>query len=116
MKRFLALIAAFLLLSGQASHAAFNTVEKQTFSNISATTATFTLRGGNYGVTCKATWGGGNVVLQRLSPDATSYVNVITALTADGYANNNLPGGTYRLAVTTATAVYCDVVSTVTTQ
>lgn len=55
-------------------------------------------------------------MLQRLSPDGTNYVNVITALTADGYANNNLPSGSYRLAVTTATAVYCDVVATVTTQ
>lgn len=116
MKRFFVLIAALLLLASPIAQAAYNTVEKQTFSNISATTATFTLRGGNYGVTCRATWGGGNVVLQRLSPDATNYVNVITAFTADGYANNNLPGGTYRLAVTTATGVYCDVVATVTTQ
>ena len=116
MKRLVALIAAFLLLTGQLAQAAYNTVEKQSFSNISATTASFTLRGGNYGVTCHATFGGGSIVLQRLSPDGSSYVNVITALTADGYANNNLPSGTYRLAITTATGVYCDIVATVTTQ
>lgn len=93
----------------------WNTDEVQSFSNISATTAGFTLRGGAYGITVHATFGGGNVVLQRLSPDGSTYVNVITALTADGYASSNLPSGTYRIAVTTATAVYVDVVSCVTT-
>lgn len=92
----------------------YNKVENTSFSNISATPASFTLRGGNYGVTVKATWGGGSVTLQRLSPDATTYVTVMTAFTADGYANGNLPGGTYRLLVATATAIYVDVVSTVT--
>lgn len=110
------LLALFLSVACLPARAAYNSVENKSFSNISATPASFTLRGGNYGVTCHATWGGGNVVLQRLSPDGTSYVSVITAMTADGYANNNLPSGTYRLAVTTATGVYCDVVATVTTQ
>lgn len=115
MKRLLAAsLAAFLLLSSPVL-AAYNTVEKFVFSNISATSSTFTLRGGNYGVTVHATFGGGSVGLQRLSPDGTNYVNVITALTADGYANVNLPSGTYRVSVTTATGVYVDVVSTVTT-
>lgn len=93
----------------------WNGVEKQEFSNISATPSAFTLRGGNYGLTAKATWGGGSVTLQRLSMDGTTYVTVLTALTADGYANANLPSGTYRLLVATATAVYVDIVSTVTT-
>lgn len=70
------------------------------------------LRGGNYGVTAKAAWGGGSVTLQRLSPDNTTYITVMTAFTADGYQNANLPGGTYRLLVATATAIYVDVVST----
>jgi len=110
------LIALALLLSLSPAGAAFNKVENFPFSNISATTAAFTLRGGNYGITCHATFGGGNVVLQRLATDGASWINVITALTADGYASANLPSGSYRIAITTATAVFCDVVATVTTQ
>jgi hypothetical protein len=90
----------------------WNQVEKVSFSNILATPASFILRGGNYGVTAKATWGGDSVTLQRLSPDGTTYVTVLTAFTADGYQNANLPSGTYRLLVATATAIYVDVVAT----
>jgi hypothetical protein len=35
---------------------------------------------------------------------------------AAGYASANLPSGTYRILITTATAVSCDVVSIVTKQ
>jgi len=56
------------------------------FSNIAATTAAFTLGGGLYGITVTATFGGGNVVLQRHSADAT--------LTAAGYTTVNLAPGT----------------------
>jgi len=114
MKRLLFALV-FSMFFGSA-FAAFNKVENFSFSNISANTASFTLRGGNYGLTCHATFGGGNIALQRLAPDAATFVTVITALSADGYASANLPSGTYRLAITTATAVYCDVVATVTTQ
>lgn len=93
----------------------YNTVEKAQFSNISATPATFTLRGGCYGVMVKATWGGGSVTLQRLSLDGTTYVTVLTAFSADGYAPVNLPGGTYRFLVATATAIYVEIESVVTT-
>lgn len=93
----------------------YNTVEKQVFSNISATTAAFALRGGQYGVTVNATFGGGSVTLQRLAVDGTTYVTCLTAFTAAGYASVNLPSGYYRLAVATATAVYCDITSIVTT-
>lgn len=93
----------------------WNTVEKQTFSNISASTAAFTLRGGTYGATVKAT-GFGTVKLQKLAPDGVTYVSVSTDtdFAADGYASVNLPGGTYRFEVTTATAVYADITSIVT--
>jgi hypothetical protein len=114
--RLAAFIAAIWFLISWPAFAAFNTVEKFSFSNISVTTAAFTLRGGNYGLTCHATFGGGNIALQRLSPDGSTFVTVITALTADGYSSANLPSGSYRLQITTATAVYCDVVATVTTQ
>ena len=114
MKRLAA--ALLLLFLTSPAFALWNSVEVVTFSNISASTAAFTLRGGNYGLTCHATFGGGNIALQRLSPDGSTYITVITALTADGYANANLPSGSYRLQITTATGVYCDVVATVTTQ
>lgn len=93
----------------------FNSVEIKSFSNIAATPAAFVLRGGCYGVTVHATWGGGSVTLQRLSPDGSTYVTVMTAFSADGFNSGNLPGGTYRLLVATATAIYADVVSVVTT-
>lgn len=80
------------------------------FTGISATPASFVLRPGLYGVTANATWGGGgSVTLQRLSPDTTTYVTCMTAISADGFATANLPGGTYRLLVTTATGAYVDI-------
>ena len=94
----------------------YNSVETQVFSNISATTAAFTLRGGQYGVTVSATFGGGSVTLQRLSADGATYVTALTAFSAAGYQTIALPSGTYRLAVATATAVYADVTAVVTTQ
>jgi hypothetical protein len=42
--------------------------------------------------------------------------NVITAMTADGYASANLPSGQYRIDITTATGRLLRVVATVTTQ
>jgi hypothetical protein len=92
----------------------YNTDEVKTFSNISATPTAFVLRGGQYAVTVHATFGGGSVTLQRLAPDNATYVTCLTAFTADGYATVNLPSGTYKLTIATATAVYCDVVSVVT--
>jgi hypothetical protein len=92
----------------------YNSVEKSEHSNISATTSGFTLRGGNYGITISATWGGGSVTLQRLAMDGSTWIAVVTAFSASGYANANLPSGTYRLLVATASAIYCDIVSTVT--
>jgi hypothetical protein len=94
----------------------WNSVEKVSFSNIAATPASFTLRGGSYGVTAHATWGGGSATLQRLAPDGATYVTVLAAFSADGYASANLPAGTYQLAIATATAVYADIVGIVTTQ
>ncbi len=94
----------------------YNAVENVSFSNISATPTAFTLRGGNYGITVNATFGGGSVTLQRLSVDGTNYVTCVAAFTAAGYANASLPSGTYRLLVATATAIYADIVAVVTSQ
>lgn len=89
----------------------FNSLEIVPFSNISATTAAFTLRGGLYGVTVHATWGGGSVTLQRLATNAATYVTVLTAFSADGYATVSVPQGIYKITVATATAIYVDVSS-----
>jgi hypothetical protein len=69
------------------------------------------LRGGLYGVTAKGTWNAGNATLQRLAADAATYVTVLTAFGADGFATVNLTPGTYRVAILTATAVYLDIVA-----
>jgi len=94
----------------------WNNADGAKFSNIAANTAAFTLRGGSYGITVHATFGGGNVVLQRLAADASTWINVVTALTADGFATTNLPAGSYRFGITTATGVYCDVAAVATSQ
>lgn len=78
------------------------------FDNVAVTTAAFVLRGGVYGVTAKATWGGGSVTLEKLSQDGTNYVEAMEAFSEDGYATVTVPSGTYRFAVATATAVYLD--------
>jgi hypothetical protein len=75
-------------------------------SNITSTTAAFSLHGGLYGITVNATWGGGSVTLQRLAGDGTTYITCLTAFTADGYATVPLPPGTYKVVVATATGVY----------
>lgn len=92
-----------------------NGSENWTFANISATPNAFNLFGGAYGVTVSATFGGGSVTLQRLAADGTTYITCLTAFTAAGYASVNLPAGTYKLVIATATAVYADVTSIVKT-
>jgi hypothetical protein len=81
------------------------------FSNIAATTAAFTLKGGKYGLAVTATFGGGNVQLQTLATDGSTWIGVGTAVTAAGFSNFDLPPGQYRLAITTATAVYAALVN-----
>jgi hypothetical protein len=90
-----------------------NGSEYQAFSNISANTAAFTLLGGQYAIQTSATFGGGSVTLQRLSLDGSTYVNCLAAFTAAGYATVNLPPGTYRFTIATATAVYAELLSIV---
>jgi hypothetical protein len=100
---------------GAVKHVTWNSVEIVSFKNIAATPAPFTLRGGSYGVTVHATFGGGSVTLQRLAPDGSTFVTVLAAFSADGYSSVNLPAGSYELAIATATAVYADIVGIVTT-
>jgi hypothetical protein len=86
-------------------------VDGKGFSNISATTAGFALKGGAYGVFVTATFGGGTVKLQRLMLDGSTYVSVASAtdFSAAGGTLVNLPPGTYRFTIATATAVYAEV-------
>ena len=77
--------------------------------NISGNTSDFDLAAGQYGVTVSATFGGGSVTLQKKSSDGSTYVTCLTAFSSAGYATVNLPRGVYRVAVATATAVYCDI-------
>lgn len=83
------------------------------FSNISATTAAFTLTGGKYGAAVVATFGGGSVKLQALGPDASTWLSVasVTDFTAAGYGTVDLPPGQYRFTIATASAIYASVTS-----
>ena len=90
----------------------FNTAERQTFSNISATTADFILRGGQYAVMVNGS-AFGTVTLQRKSLDGSTYVTCLTAFSANGYATVNLPSGTYNIAISSTTGVYAEIVAVV---
>jgi L-asparaginase II len=67
-------------------------------ANINATGSAFTLKGGTYGVTCKASTYG-TVALSILCADGATYVAAMTAFSADGYAQVNLPPGTYKVTL-----------------
>lgn len=79
-------------LDHSASRESFN------YSNIAATTGTFSLMGGRYGLTCKASTYG-TVTLQVLAFDATTWLIAATAIAADGVAIVDLPAGQYRFAI-----------------
>lgn len=78
------------------------------FSNISATTAAFTLTGGKFGV-CVIGSSFGTVTLQALAGDGSTWVTALTAFSANGYAAVDLPPGQYRFAVSGTTGVYANV-------
>ncbi len=80
------------------------------FRNISVTPDAFPLDGGCYAIDVIATWNSGNVTLQRQGPDGNTYITAATALSADGTSGAiALPKGIYKLAITTATAVFMSV-------
>lgn len=75
----------------------------------SATPATDAIWPGGLGMfTATATWGGGSVTLQVLTPEGTWVaVGTDTTLSANGAAGFVLPNGArIRVAIATATAVY----------
>jgi hypothetical protein len=65
--------------------------------------------GGKYMLAATATWNAGNVTLQTLAPDGSTWVPAASALTADGSTTPYLPPGQYRFAITSATAVYVSI-------
>lgn len=80
--------------------------------NVAASSATgVKLVGGKYMISAVATWGGGNLDLHMLGPDNSTYLSVLPAtFTANGVKTIDLPQGTYKFIVTTATALYAAVV------
>jgi hypothetical protein len=81
--------------------------ESKQYSNIAATTLQFSIAGGKYGLEISATWGSGNVQIETLSLDNSSWLNVGSAVTANGVSTYDLPAGQYRLAISSgATAIY----------
>jgi hypothetical protein len=77
------------------------------FLNIGAvTTSAFALFGGKYGLLWQATLGGGNLQLQGLAADGTTWLNVGASITALGFTAFDLPPGQYRFNITTSTANY----------
>jgi hypothetical protein len=81
------------------------------FFNVSATTPTFQLKGGRYSLIVSGTFGGGNVQLQTLSADGTTWVGLGTSITSATNQSYDLPPASYRLAIVTATAVYASLTS-----
>jgi hypothetical protein len=72
--------------------------DSQSFTNIAATTSAFPLKGGTYTVdVIGSTFG--TVTLQRLGPDASTYLTALTAFAANGSANVTLPPGQYKVAI-----------------
>jgi hypothetical protein len=67
-------------------------------TNVSTTTASFTLKGGRYGITAVMT-GAGSLTLQILGGDQTTWLSAATSMTANGTALADLPQGNYRWAL-----------------
>jgi hypothetical protein len=72
-------------------------------------TGGFTLFGGRYAVVWSATLGGGNLQLQTLSADGSTFVAVGSAIAALGLTTFDLPAGVYRFVITTATANFISI-------
>ena len=86
-----------------------SSTEAKIFSNIAATTASFTLLGGKYAISANAT-GAGTMGLQLVSPDGSTLVPVHTVFGATlGFVVVDLPPGTYKFFVATFTAIYASI-------
>lgn len=65
----------------------------------------FRLRGGRYQLAAIGTWGGGSATFEQLGPDGSTYLTVGTAITANGTQVVEVPEGSFRWTIATATAV-----------
>jgi hypothetical protein len=72
--------------------------DSKTFSNIATTSAAFDLKGGLYVIKVKASTYG-TVTLQVLGPDGTTWLNALTAISADGTAAGYLAPDNYRILI-----------------
>jgi hypothetical protein len=83
--------------------------ESIAFSNISATTAAFNLQGGTYSLVISALFGTGNVALQALAIDGSTFVAVGSGITTNSIVTFTLPPGQYRLQINgNTTVVFAD--------
>lgn len=75
-------------------------------------------QGGKLAFIAEATWGGGSVALQFMSPHGTWIAVTSGSLTANGLIVLELPPGRLRAVGTTASAIYASAVSvpTITTR
>ena len=74
------------------------------FEDQSSDIGSFSLLGGRYLLAATATWNAGSLALQMLMPDGSTYIGITNgSLSADGTLSLDLPAGSYRLAVTSAT-------------
>lgn len=90
-------------------------LDAKLFQAVDATPDAFTLMGGKYAVAVVATWNtSGTVGLQVLGPDGSTYLSVSAAtdFSADGFATVDLPHGTYKFVIDTATGVSAGVART----
>lgn len=86
-----------------------SSAEAKLFSNISATTAAFSLLGGKYAIAAAAT-GSGTMGLQMLGPDGATFIAAHTAFAAvTGLIVVDLPPGQYKFVIATFTAVYASI-------
>ena len=82
------------------------------FSNAAAgNSAAATWQGGKVGFYAEATWGGGTVKLQFQSPQGTWIDVASSTLSANGMLTLELPPGQFRAVGTTASAIYCSMVT-----
>lgn len=82
--------------------------ESKKWTDVDATPETVIIYGGVYVLSAVATWGGGNVVLERVISEGV-LAPTHTALTDDGITDPlYLPPGEYQLTITTATGVTAD--------
>lgn len=96
------------------------------FSNVLVANSPFLFKltlGGKYSVSVVATFGGGSIKLQKLGPDASTYVDhlapfnnagtevdlVISTFAANGTKVFDLAPGDYQFLLTTATSAYLSV-------